>query len=165
MVWDSSTRSYSLHCPGCIFPWIMEPFVVLLSRVSFSLLKDIIYVIIILYLWHLVICEHFCSYVWNKNVPGHICDEYSDLVWNLGLLEKFVISLHPNASAIQPSTLALLRIIHMKCTGPPTLASQGKFTSKCSIALNHLGVNTFSILHTRNGIPSPTSASLLLRLT
>jgi hypothetical protein len=28
--------------------------------------RDIIYVIIILYSWHLVICEHFWLYVWNN---------------------------------------------------------------------------------------------------
>jgi hypothetical protein len=28
--------------------------------------RDITYVIILLYLWHLVICEHFWSYVWNN---------------------------------------------------------------------------------------------------
>jgi hypothetical protein len=37
-------------CPGCILSWIMESSTVLLLRVSISLLKDIIYVIIILYL-------------------------------------------------------------------------------------------------------------------
>jgi hypothetical protein len=29
--------------------------------------RDIIYVIIILYSWHLVICEHFWLYVWNNS--------------------------------------------------------------------------------------------------
>jgi hypothetical protein len=28
--------------------------------------RDITYVIIILYSWHLVICKHFCPYVWNN---------------------------------------------------------------------------------------------------
>jgi hypothetical protein len=81
------------------------------------------------------------------------------------LLEKFVISLHLNAFAIQPSTLALLRTItlsffnslswlyiHLNYTGLPTLAFQGKCTSKCCITLNHLGGNIFSILHTRTAI-------------
>jgi hypothetical protein len=81
------------------------------------------------------------------------------------MLEKFIISLHANTSAIHPSTLALLRTvylsffnslsslyIHLNCTGPPTLASQGKCTSKCYIALNHPGGNTIFILHTSTTI-------------
>jgi hypothetical protein len=35
------------------------------------------------------------------------------------LLEKFIISLHVNASAIQPSTLALLHIFGTKIIGAP----------------------------------------------
>jgi hypothetical protein len=76
-------------------------------------------------------------------------------------LDKFTISLHVNASIIHPSTLVLLCTValsffnslswlynHLNYTGPPTQSFQGKCTSKCCIALNHLRGNIFSILHT-----------------
>jgi hypothetical protein len=52
----------------------------------------------------------------------------------------------------RPVPAPLPLYIHLNCTGPPTLASQGKYTSKCCIALNHPGRNTFSILHISIGI-------------
>jgi hypothetical protein len=48
--------------------------------------EDIIYVILILYSWHLAICEHFLSVVWNKWswehmrwVFGFVCKIGSDI--------------------------------------------------------------------------------------
>jgi hypothetical protein len=74
-----------LRCPGCIFLWIMEPSSVMLSWESFSLMKDIIYAIIILYSWHLALLLTLFVRMCGINVPGHTCDEYSVLVAKLGM--------------------------------------------------------------------------------
>jgi hypothetical protein len=44
----------------------MESSAVLFHLRVIAVLRDIIYVIIILYSWHLVIYKHFCPYVWNN---------------------------------------------------------------------------------------------------
>jgi hypothetical protein len=46
-------------CPGCRSCGVMESSAIIVFR-------DIIYVIIILYSWHVVICEHFWPYVWTN---------------------------------------------------------------------------------------------------
>jgi hypothetical protein len=62
MNWNSSTRSSRLR---------VAPVVILVVLWSLPLrivivFRDTIYVIIILYSWLLVICEHFWLYVWNN---------------------------------------------------------------------------------------------------
>jgi hypothetical protein len=56
MDWNSSTRISRLHVAlvALVSLWVIVVF------------RDIIYVIIILYSWHLDICEHFWPYVWNN---------------------------------------------------------------------------------------------------
>jgi hypothetical protein len=80
----------------------MEPFAIRLSRESSSLWWTIFFVRLILYLWHLAICEHFWS-VCGINDPGHTWDEYSILAQKLGMTPA---SLAPSANAIllEPST-------------------------------------------------------------
>jgi hypothetical protein len=56
---------------GYVLPWLPFLWCYGVFRCSVSLrvitvFRDIIYVIIILYSWHLVICERFWPYVWNK---------------------------------------------------------------------------------------------------
>jgi hypothetical protein len=68
-------------CPGYCSCGVMES-----SAVSFRLrviivIRDIIYIIIILYSWHLVICEHFWFICVEQLILGHAYDEYS--VWVL----------------------------------------------------------------------------------
>src|SRR6266540_2227921 len=81
------------------------------------------------------------------------------------VLEKCAISFRAYASAMHPSTLALLRTvdliffsslsslyIHLYCTGPPTDPSHGKCTNKCCITFIKQGGKTCSKLNTRKGI-------------
>jgi hypothetical protein len=53
-------------CPGCRSCGVMESSTVSVSLRVAIVFRDITYVIIILYSWHLVICEHFWPYVWNN---------------------------------------------------------------------------------------------------
>jgi hypothetical protein len=53
-------------CPGCRSCGVMESFTISFRLRVIIVFRDIIYVIIILYSWHLVICEHFWPYVWNN---------------------------------------------------------------------------------------------------
>jgi hypothetical protein len=48
------------------FLWCYGVFRCLVPLRVIIVFRDTTYVIIILYLWHLVICEHFWSYVWNR---------------------------------------------------------------------------------------------------
>jgi hypothetical protein len=60
MVWNTSTRSSSLALPQLHIPVDYGVFRYSASMgESFSLLQAIIYIIIILYLWHLAYREHF----------------------------------------------------------------------------------------------------------
>jgi hypothetical protein len=67
MDWNSSTRSSRLRVPWLSFLWcygVFRSFVPLWVIIVF---RDTIYImIIILYSWHLVICEPFWPYVWNN---------------------------------------------------------------------------------------------------
>jgi hypothetical protein len=57
---------YATCCPGCRSCGVMKTFAVPFHLRVVIVFRDIIYVIIILYLWHLVIHEHFWPYVWNN---------------------------------------------------------------------------------------------------
>jgi hypothetical protein len=107
--------------------------------------------------WELV--QRNFYYVVPCHMSIHIVGAWEIFAWEVRNL------LHVNTSPIQPSTLALLRTvtlsffislswlyIHLNSAGPPTLASQGKCTSKCYIPLKHPSGNSFSILHTRTAI-------------
>jgi hypothetical protein len=48
------------------FMWSYRVFHYSVSLRVIIVFRDITYVIIILYSWHLVICEHFSPYVWNN---------------------------------------------------------------------------------------------------
>jgi hypothetical protein len=52
--------------PWLPFLWANEVFRHFISMRVTIVFRDITYVIIIFYLWHLVICENFCPYVWNN---------------------------------------------------------------------------------------------------
>jgi hypothetical protein len=56
---------------GYVLPWLLFLWSYGVFRCSVSLrvvivFKDITYIIIILYLWPMIICEHFWSHVWNN---------------------------------------------------------------------------------------------------
>jgi hypothetical protein len=53
-------------CPGCCSYDVLESSVVPFHKRVILVFRDIIYLINILYSCHLVICEHFGSYVWNN---------------------------------------------------------------------------------------------------
>jgi hypothetical protein len=63
----------------------MESSAVMLSWESFSLMKDIIYAIIILYSRHLALLLTLFVRMCGINVHEHTCDEYSVLVAKLGM--------------------------------------------------------------------------------
>jgi hypothetical protein len=52
--------------PRLLFLWSYGLFCCSVLLRVVIVFRDIIYVIIILYSWHLVICEHFWPYVWNN---------------------------------------------------------------------------------------------------
>jgi hypothetical protein len=52
--------------PRLLFLWSYGVFRYSISLSVVIVFRDITYVIIILYSWHLVICEHFWPYVWNN---------------------------------------------------------------------------------------------------
>jgi hypothetical protein len=83
--------------PRLPFLWCYGVFCYFVSLRVVLVFRDIIYVIITLYSWHLVICEDFWSYVWNnwswvmhtmgtwfwrKSRVWHIADEnYSPVIF------------------------------------------------------------------------------------
>jgi hypothetical protein len=89
MEWNSSMRSSRLALPRLLFLWCYEVFhgsIPFHKRVAL-VFRDIIFVINILYLWHLVIYEHFMSvcveqlilgthamstWFWHKNRVWHL---------------------------------------------------------------------------------------------
>jgi hypothetical protein len=52
--------------PQLPFLWSYRVFCCSVSLRVIIVFRDITYVIIILYSWHMVICEHFWPYVWNN---------------------------------------------------------------------------------------------------
>jgi hypothetical protein len=52
--------------PRLLFLWSYGVFRYFASLRIIIVFRDTIYVIIILYSWHVVICEHFWSYMWNN---------------------------------------------------------------------------------------------------
>jgi hypothetical protein len=66
MNWNSSMRSSRLHVALVVVPVVLWSLSLFHSAESHHSLRDTIYVIIILYSWHLVICEHFWLCVWNN---------------------------------------------------------------------------------------------------
>jgi hypothetical protein len=87
-------RGYVL--PRLLFLWCYGVFRCSVSLRVIIVFRDITYVIIILYSWHLVVCEHFWPYVWNnwfwvmhmmstwfwhKNRVWHDVDEFVFMSW------------------------------------------------------------------------------------
>jgi hypothetical protein len=67
MDWNSSTRSSRLRVARLSFLWCYGVFRCSIPLRVIIIFRDTIYVIIIIrYSWHLVIYEHFWSYVWNN---------------------------------------------------------------------------------------------------
>jgi hypothetical protein len=65
MDWNSSTRCSRLRVAPVVVPMVLWSLPLFHRAKSHHSLRDTTYVIIILYSWHLVICEHFWPYVWN----------------------------------------------------------------------------------------------------
>jgi hypothetical protein len=63
----------------------MESFTISFCNIVVLDFRDIIYVIIVIYSWHLVICEHFMSICGEQVILGHTCDEYMVLLAKLGM--------------------------------------------------------------------------------
>jgi hypothetical protein len=66
MDWNSLTRSSRLRVAPVAVPVVLWSLPLFRFTESHHCLRDTIYVIIILYSLHLVICEHFWPYVWNN---------------------------------------------------------------------------------------------------
>jgi hypothetical protein len=65
MDWNFLTRSSRLCVASVVIPVVLWSFLLFCSAESLIVFRDTSYVIIILYSWHLIICEHFWPYVWN----------------------------------------------------------------------------------------------------
>jgi hypothetical protein len=86
MVGNSSMRSSRLALPRLDIPMDYGAFCCsTFVKESFSLLKDVIYVIIILYSRHLKLLWTFFVCMCGINISGHICDKYSVLVTKPGM--------------------------------------------------------------------------------
>jgi hypothetical protein len=59
-----------LRCPGCCSCGVMESFNVLFHKRVALVFRDIIYVINILYSWHLALWEHFWSMCMEQIILG-----------------------------------------------------------------------------------------------
>jgi hypothetical protein len=88
--------------PRLLFLWCYRVFHCSVPLRVVIVFRDTIYVIIILYSWHLAICEHFWPYVWNNwSLVMHTMSTwfcYKNRVWHLandgtvtGSLRSFVI--------------------------------------------------------------------------
>jgi hypothetical protein len=66
MDYNSSTKSSRLCVARLPFQWSYVAFRCSVSLRVVIIFRDISYTIIILYSWHLVICEHFWPYLWNN---------------------------------------------------------------------------------------------------
>jgi hypothetical protein len=114
MDWNSSTRSSRLRVALvviCVVLWSLPLFHSTESRHS----RDTIYVIIIiLYSWHLIICEHFWSYVWNNwSWVMHTMSTwfwYKNRVWQGNLLGTFYY-INPLVYSINVHWLKLLFVM------------------------------------------------------
>jgi hypothetical protein len=76
MDWILQRGVQAYMLPRLPFLWCYGVFC---CSVSFSVVivfRDIVYVIIILYSWHLVICEHFCSVCMEQLILCQAYDEY-----------------------------------------------------------------------------------------
>jgi hypothetical protein len=97
---------------------------------------------------------NFFYYVVSHRMSIHVVGAWEILAWEVHNLFECLHNTTINPCLVTHcnskffSSLSWL-YIDLNYTGPPTLASQGKCTSKCCIALNHLSRNIFSILHTR----------------
>jgi hypothetical protein len=66
MDWNSSTRRSRLCVAQLSFLWCYGVFRYFVPLRVIIVFGDTIYVIIIFYSWHLIICQHFWPYVWNN---------------------------------------------------------------------------------------------------
>jgi hypothetical protein len=71
--------------PQLPFLWSYGVFCYSVSLRVIIVFRDITYVIIILYSWHLVICEHFWVVCVEQLILGHAYDEYLVLAQKLGM--------------------------------------------------------------------------------
>jgi hypothetical protein len=80
-------------CPGCHSCGVMESSIILLRLRVILVFRDIIYVIIVFYLWHLVISEHFLSVCVEQLILGiHTMNTWfwhKNRVWQLE--EEFLV--------------------------------------------------------------------------
>jgi hypothetical protein len=71
--------------PRLLFLWSYEVFRYSISLRVIIVFRDIIYIIIILYSWHLIICEHFWSVCVEQLILGYAYDEYLVLLAKSGM--------------------------------------------------------------------------------
>jgi hypothetical protein len=71
--------------PRLPFLWSYGVFRCSVSLRVIVVLRNNIYIIMILYLWHLIICEHFWSVCVKKLILDHTYDEYLILLTKLGM--------------------------------------------------------------------------------
>jgi hypothetical protein len=63
-------KFYAVLCPGCCSCRVIEPSTVLFRMRLILVFRYIIFVINILYSWHLIICEHFLSVCVEQLILG-----------------------------------------------------------------------------------------------
>jgi hypothetical protein len=87
MDWNFLTSSARLCVPQFSFLWSYGVIRCSVSLRVVIVFRDIIYVIIILYSWHLIIREHFWSVCVEQLILGHTYDEYLVLAKIPGMTE------------------------------------------------------------------------------
>jgi hypothetical protein len=90
--------------PWLSFLWCYRVFCCSVLLIVVIVFRDTTYVIIILYLWHLVICEHFWPYVWNywswvmHTMSTWFC--YKNRVWQKWYFGGFLVKADPTNVAL-----------------------------------------------------------------
>jgi hypothetical protein len=107
-----------MPCPGCCSCGVLRSSAVLFRMRVVLVFRDIIYVINILYSWHLVICEHFFRMCGTID-PVHTYDEYLILLTKLGMTPS---------TLLWTTTIGELLTAHCPKSGSPSrgLASQSQ---------------------------------------
>jgi hypothetical protein len=103
--------------PGYVFPrlsfmcsyGVFRYFVLLRVIIVF---RDITYAILILYLWHMVICEHFWPYVWNN--WSWVMHKMSTWFWHKNWVWHTTTTPPPENTA----TLLTISTVQLRTTAP-----------------------------------------------
>jgi hypothetical protein len=109
--------------PRLLFLWCYEVFCYFISLRVILVFRDIIYVIIIVYSWHLVICGLFWPYVWNN--WSWVMHTMSIRFWHKNWVRQ-------RAPPISSSVWTTASRPHARCQTAATIATLTVATASCT---------------------------------